>query len=159
MTSARRRDNNCFTVTAPQKMYSEQDGYISTLHPEGSYNNIQINEIKRELYRPDIDYLKAVINVFTPLIIGIGVSYWDIRIAYIFICLYILVRLCSIMIWIIRIYQRYAPEEIRLSCVFEPSCSEYMILSIKKYGVIQGSIKGIKRLKRCHFPNGGTDYP
>jgi putative component of membrane protein insertase Oxa1/YidC/SpoIIIJ protein YidD len=34
-----------------------------------------------------------------------------------------------------------------------------MILSIKNYGVVYGVIKGIKRLKRCHLPNGGDDYP
>ena len=60
--------------------------------------------------------------------------------------------------WIL-LYQRFAPERIRRSCVFEPSCSEYMLLAIKKYGTIKGIIKGIGRLFRCHYPNGGVDYP
>jgi putative component of membrane protein insertase Oxa1/YidC/SpoIIIJ protein YidD len=34
-----------------------------------------------------------------------------------------------------------------------------MILAIKKYGIIKGIYKGIKRLLRCHSPNGGIDYP
>jgi putative membrane protein insertion efficiency factor len=60
---------------------------------------------------------------------------------------------------LILLYQKYAPEKIRMSCLFEPTCSEYMILAIKKYGIIKGIYKGIKRLLRCHSPNGGIDYP
>lgn len=63
------------------------------------------------------------------------------------------------LIWLVHLYQHYAPDRIRLKCVFEPSCSEYMILSIEKYGAIKGVIKGCIRLLRCHPPNGGRDDP
>lgn len=63
------------------------------------------------------------------------------------------------LIWFVHLYQHYAPDRIRLKCVFEPSCSEYMILSIEKYGAIKGVIKGCIRLLRCHPPNGGKDVP
>jgi len=63
------------------------------------------------------------------------------------------------IIWLIHLYQRYAPDEVRLKCVFEPSCSEYVIAAIRKYGVIKGIIKGVDRLFRCHPPNGGHDEP
>lgn len=63
------------------------------------------------------------------------------------------------IIWSIHVYQHYAPDRVRLACVFEPSCSEYMILAVKKYGSIRGVLKGIQRLKRCHPPNFGKDYP
>ncbi|MDE7123988.1 MAG: membrane protein insertion efficiency factor YidD [Eubacterium sp.] len=63
------------------------------------------------------------------------------------------------LISIILLYQKYAPENLRKSCLYEPSCSEYMLLAIHKYGVFKGSAKGIKRLFRCHQPNGGIDYP
>ena len=33
---------------------------------------------------------------------------------------------------LVLIYQKYAPEKLRKSCLYEPSCSEYMILAIKK---------------------------
>lgn len=59
----------------------------------------------------------------------------------------------------VLLYQKHAPEEMRRSCLFEPSCSEYMLLAIEKYGVIVGVCKGIHRLSRCHHPNGGVDYP
>lgn len=63
------------------------------------------------------------------------------------------------IIWLIHLYQNKASDKTRLRCVFEPSCSEYMILAIDKYGTIVGIFKGIKRLLRCHPPNGGVDYP
>ena len=63
------------------------------------------------------------------------------------------------LIWLIHCYQHYAPDRVRLKCVFEPSCSEYMILCIQKFGVIRGVPKGVHRLLRCHPPNGGADYP
>lgn len=65
----------------------------------------------------------------------------------------------ALPIWCIKVYQRYATDDVRKRCLFTPSCSEYMILSIEKYGAVRGIIKGIKRLRRCHAPNGGEDYP
>ena len=65
----------------------------------------------------------------------------------------------ALPIWCIKVYQRYAADDVRKRCLFTPSCSEYMILSIEKYGAVRGIIKGIKRLRRCHAPNGGEDYP
>lgn len=73
-------------------------------------------------------------------------------------CVFFL-NLKKIVVSAILIYQRYAPESIRLACVYQPTCSNYMLLAIEKYGVIRGVIKGIKRLARCHYPNSGIDYP
>ncbi len=70
-----------------------------------------------------------------------------------------LLFLKHICIWAIRMYQLLAPAEIRLACNYIPSCSEYMILSIEKYGVLKGIYEGRKRMLRCHYPNGGIDYP
>ena len=69
-----------------------------------------------------------------------------------------LIFLKKILIWLIKVYQNRAKFETRLRCCYEPSCSEYAILAIEKYGAIPGAIKTIKRLKRCH-PPGGVDYP
>ncbi len=63
------------------------------------------------------------------------------------------------VIWLVHFYQNHASDEMRLLCVYEPSCSEYMILSVEKYGVIRGVIRGLRRIYRCHPPNGGIDYP
>jgi putative membrane protein insertion efficiency factor len=42
-------------------------------------------------------------------------------------------------------------------CRFTPSCSQYAIDAISKYGAINGSWKAIKRLTRCR-PWGGRGY-
>ena len=54
------------------------------------------------------------------------------------------------LIGTIRLYQRYAPERVRRKCLFKPTCSEYAILAIQKYGVIRGLYKSYIRLfKKC----------
>lgn len=65
----------------------------------------------------------------------------------------------KIITWLILFYQKFAPERIRKSCVFEPSCSNYMLQAIEKYGLCKGVFKGIRRVLRCHQPNGGIDNP
>jgi len=130
------------------------DWLITTLRPESS-----INDGERVLFRPGIDYWVVAFNVVVPILVCFAVCWWNVFYALLGLCVYTLLRLRRIVIWSIRAYQRYAPERVRLACVFVPSCSDYMILSIEKYGLIRGSIKGVKRLRRCHNPNGGEDYP
>ena len=65
----------------------------------------------------------------------------------------------KLIIKIILFYQRKAPKEVREACLFEPSCSNYMLMAIEKYGTFRGLIKGIKRIMKCHPPNGGEDFP
>lgn len=65
----------------------------------------------------------------------------------------------KLLLTIINLYQKYAPETIRSSCLFEPCCSEYMRISVIKYGALKGFIRGIKRILRCRYPNGGVDEP
>lgn len=44
------------------------------------------------------------------------------------------------------------------ACRYHPTCSEYMLQSIKKYGTARGVARGIARLLRCHpFHAGGFD--
>lgn len=43
------------------------------------------------------------------------------------------------------------------TCRYSPTCSEYAILAVKKYGPIKGSSLAIKRISRCH-PWGGHGY-
>ncbi len=65
----------------------------------------------------------------------------------------------KIIITMIILYQKYAPEDVRGACLFEPCCSEYMRISLEKYGTARGLIRGLKRLSRCRYPNGGIDEP
>ncbi len=59
----------------------------------------------------------------------------------------------------VLLYKVLAPMKVRRRCVFTPTCSTYMIMAIMKYGLFVGVYKGIRRLLRCHPPNGGEDYP
>ena len=73
--------------------------------------------------------------------------------------LYICFTLKRIIIWLVRVYQCFAPDQLRSACLFVPSCSEYMVLSLRKYNVVKALWKGIYRLYRCRAPNGGIDLP
>lgn len=43
------------------------------------------------------------------------------------------------------------------ACRFTPTCSEYTIEALEKYGTLKGLWMGIKRLSRCH-PLGGFGW-
>jgi len=65
----------------------------------------------------------------------------------------------SLSVGLIRFYQKHKPERFTNVCRFTPSCSNYAIIAIQKYGFIKGWQKAINRLRRCHYPNGGEDLP
>ena len=59
----------------------------------------------------------------------------------------------------VLVYKAFAPNSVRNKCRFEPTCSTYMIMAIRKYGLAVGLYKGFGRILRCKPPNGGIDYP
>ncbi|MFA6141988.1 MAG: membrane protein insertion efficiency factor YidD [Candidatus Omnitrophota bacterium] len=62
------------------------------------------------------------------------------------------------IISIVKFYRNYLSPFKLQCCRFYPSCSEYTIEVIEKYGVFKGIFKGLKRLMRCHpFSRGGYD--
>ncbi|MBE6703472.1 MAG: membrane protein insertion efficiency factor YidD [Ruminococcaceae bacterium] len=156
---------------------------VFTLHPPGSAADV-IYELppQRELIRPNPHYLRVILYLLCTAAAGfliyfgahwlfgalveqgrlaadfktVTVSVWIAVGCFLVFVFFVRKR---ILIWFVHLYQYYAPDDMRLRCVFTPSCSEYMILSIEKYGVIRGIYKGMQRLKRCHLPNGGEDYP
>ncbi len=65
----------------------------------------------------------------------------------------------KLIIKMIVYYQNKAIPTMRASCLHTPSCSNYMILAIEKYGTVHGVAIGIRRIVRCRLPNGGIDYP
>ncbi len=65
-----------------------------------------------------------------------------------------------LLISIIRGYQRWISPLKKPCCRFHPTCSQYAILAIQKYGVVRGSLKALWRILRCNpFCQGGVDYP
>lgn len=64
----------------------------------------------------------------------------------------------SLLIGLIRVYQYAISPLIGRSCRYEPTCSEYTVEAIKKYGAIKGGWLGAKRIGRCHpWHPGGYD--
>ena len=46
-----------------------------------------------------------------------------------------------------------------LGCRFQPTCSEYSLQAIEKYGIIRGCLLSLKRIIRCHpWSKGGKDF-
>jgi len=44
------------------------------------------------------------------------------------------------------------------ACRFKPTCSEYTYQAIERYGIIRGSLLGLKRIVKCHpWQQGGFD--
>ena len=73
--------------------------------------------------------------------------------------LFVFLAAKDILLILIFIYQRFAPASVRSACLYQPCCSEYMRQSIIKYGVCKGTLKGIRRIRRCRPPNCGIDEP
>jgi putative membrane protein insertion efficiency factor len=65
------------------------------------------------------------------------------------------------MINILRLYKKFiSPLLERVfgkACRFTPTCSEYTIGALERFGTKRGLVLGIKRLMKCH-PWGGSGY-
>ena len=58
----------------------------------------------------------------------------------------------------IRGYQKFISPALPPSCRFSPSCSQYALEAVSKYGALKGMWLGARRLVRCHpFNPGGYD--
>ncbi|MDP2039530.1 MAG: membrane protein insertion efficiency factor YidD [Ignavibacteria bacterium] len=63
-----------------------------------------------------------------------------------------------IFIKLVRLYQKFISPMFQPSCRFYPTCSEYAVQSLEKYGVIIGGAKAAWRILRCNpFNKGGFD--
>ena len=62
-----------------------------------------------------------------------------------------------ILIGLITLYRYTFSAIIGQQCRFLPTCSEYSIEAIKKYGALKGTYLTIKRIVRCR-PNGGSGF-
>jgi putative membrane protein insertion efficiency factor len=63
----------------------------------------------------------------------------------------------AVMILCVRGYQKLIRPLLPPMCRFQPGCSEYFILAVKKHGPLYGCVKGAWRICRCN-PWGGSGY-
>lgn len=64
-----------------------------------------------------------------------------------------------LLLAMIRFYRRHISPHTRPSCRFVPTCSQYALEAIEKYGARRGGWLALKRLCRCHpFYRGEHDF-
>ncbi len=65
----------------------------------------------------------------------------------------------KIMIAAIRFYQKYLSSAKRYThCKFIPTCSQYAVEAIEKYGAFRGGWLALKRILRCNPFNRNCGY-
>lgn len=122
----------------------------------------------RVLARPCINWAFVLYSLLAFLILSfllvVAVGRWlgsglIMPVLTVFTLAALMIRLRSILIFLVQLYQIVAPQSIRSYCRFEPSCSSYMILCLQKYGAYKGLVRGLERIYRCGHGDGGFDLP
>jgi putative membrane protein insertion efficiency factor len=64
----------------------------------------------------------------------------------------------SLFLNLINFYRRFVSPFTKRSCIFYPTCSEYMKEAVQKHGIFTGIRIGLARILRCHpWGKGGVD--
>ena len=62
------------------------------------------------------------------------------------------------LLWLIRFYRIHISPMHQPCCRFIPTCSQYALEAVEKYGAIKGGYLALRRILRCHpFHKGGYD--
>ena len=56
----------------------------------------------------------------------------------------------TVLLALIRFYQRYISPAFPARCRFRPTCSAYAFEAVSKYGAIKGGYLALRRILRCH---------
>lgn len=64
----------------------------------------------------------------------------------------------DVLVLLIKVYQKYLSPIKGPTCRFYPTCSQYAVAALEKYGIIKGGYLALFRLLKCHpFHPGGYD--
>ncbi len=64
----------------------------------------------------------------------------------------------ALILLLLRAYQLLVSPLLGQRCRFYPSCSQYALEAVTRYGSLRGSVLALRRLARCHpFNAGGYD--
>ncbi|MCY3707351.1 MAG: membrane protein insertion efficiency factor YidD [Caldilineaceae bacterium] len=64
----------------------------------------------------------------------------------------------TVLLLLIRLYQRSISPLMGSNCRFYPTCSQYTYEAVERYGAAQGGWMGLRRICRCHpWHPGGFD--
>ena len=58
--------------------------------------------------------------------------------------------IARLLIALLRGYKKYISPHLGHHCRFIPTCSQYAIEAIEKYGALKGGWLALKRISRCH---------
>jgi len=58
------------------------------------------------------------------------------------------------LLLLVKVYKYAISPLLPMACRYEPTCSNYMIEALNKYGLLKGGYLGVKRILSCH-PWGG----
>lgn len=65
----------------------------------------------------------------------------------------------TLLIFLIRIYQRLFSGFLGSNCRFYPTCSTYCVVALERHGLVRGLWLSVCRIGKCHpFHPGGMDY-
>ncbi|MCX7989205.1 MAG: membrane protein insertion efficiency factor YidD [Aquificaceae bacterium] len=66
----------------------------------------------------------------------------------------------GLVINFLKFWQTFISPLYPPSCRYYPSCSNYALMAVEKYGVLRGTLKALWRILRCNpLSKGGVDYP
>jgi hypothetical protein len=64
----------------------------------------------------------------------------------------------TLALYLLRTYKRWISPLLPPSCRYVPTCSEYAMEAVERFGVLRGGLMAAWRLLRCHpFAKGGYD--
>lgn len=67
-------------------------------------------------------------------------------------------KMADLLIFLVRFYQKYLSPLKGPTCRFYPTCSQYAVEALQKYGPLKGTYLALKRILKCHpFHSGGYD--
>ncbi|MFL2598021.1 MAG: membrane protein insertion efficiency factor YidD [Flavobacteriaceae bacterium] len=61
------------------------------------------------------------------------------------------------LVLLIKAYTSFISPLLPATCRFQPTCSQYALEALKKFGLFKGGLLTIKRISKCH-PWGGSGY-
>ncbi len=61
------------------------------------------------------------------------------------------------LVGVVRLYQGAVSPWLPATCRYSPTCSQYAVLALRKYGALKGSILAVWRILRCN-PWGGHGH-
>lgn len=66
----------------------------------------------------------------------------------------------ALLAGLVRTYQRFVSPFLGPTCRFQPTCSVYFLESLQFHGAVWGTLRGLRRICRCHpWSRGGWDPP